>query len=83
MGDTIRERAQLYREIRTLSAEGRMSAMVLVALPFLTVGALSVINPTFMHPLYTTHAGFIAVGVSAVLFTVGIVWMRVVVNVKV
>lgn len=83
VGDTIRERAQLRREVRTLSAEGRMSAMVLVALPFLTVGALSVLNPTFMHPLYTTRAGYMAFGISAVLFTVGITWMRVVVNVKV
>lgn len=83
VGDTIRERAQLQREVRTLSAEGRMSALVLIALPFLTVGALTVLNPAFMHPLYTTHAGYVAIGISAVLFAVGILWMRVVVNVKV
>lgn len=83
VGDTIRERAELQREVRTLSAEGRMSAMVLAALPFLTVGLLSVVNPAFMHPLYTTHAGMVAFGVSAVLFTTGLLWMKTVVNVKV
>jgi tight adherence protein B len=83
VGETIRERAQLKREVRTLSAEGRMSALVLIALPFLTVGALSVLNPAFMHPLYTTRAGYMAMGISVVLFAVGILWMRVIVNVKV
>lgn len=83
VGDTIRERGELAREVRTLSAEGRMSAMVLAALPFLTVGVLSVVNPAFMNPLYTTRAGLIAFGISSVLFVSGILWMKIVVNVKV
>jgi tight adherence protein B len=83
VGSTIRERGELQREVRTLSAEGRMSAMVLAALPFLTVTLLTVVNSAFMRPLYTTHAGAVAFVISAVLFTAGIVWMKIVVNVKV
>ena len=83
VGSTIRERNKLLRDVRTLSAEGRMSAMVLVALPFLTVAGLSFLNPDFMRPLYTTSTGLIAFVVSGVLLTVGIVWMKIIVNVKV
>ena len=83
VGDTIRERNELKREVQTLSAEGRMSALVLVALPFLTVALLTLINPEFMNPLYTTRGGAIAIGISAALFAVGGVWMKIVVNVRV
>ncbi|MCW2801486.1 MAG: Type secretion system domain protein [Aeromicrobium sp.] len=83
VGDTIRERNELKREVQTLSAEGRMSAIILAVLPFLTVALLTFINPTFMNPLFTTRAGAIAIVVSAVMFVVGGLWMKIVVNVKV
>jgi len=83
VGETIRERAELKREIKTLSAEGRLSAWILAALPVLTVTGLSFINPDFMHPLYSTRAGLIAFIISGIMFSIGIAWMRVVVNVKV
>lgn len=83
VGTTIRERNELLGDVRTLSAEGRMSAMVLIALPFLTVAGLSFLNPEFMGPLYTTSTGHIAFGVCAVLLTIGIAWMKIIVNVKV
>jgi tight adherence protein B len=83
VGSTIRERGELMREVRTLSAEGRLSAWILAALPVLTVTGLSFINAEFMHPLYSSRAGAIAFVISGILFCVGIMWMRIIVNVKV
>ncbi|NRQ48291.1 type II secretion system F family protein [Aeromicrobium stalagmiti] len=83
VGATIRERNQILREVRTLSAEGRMSAVVLMVLPVLVALGMSVSNPGYMAPLFQGSTGFIVLGIAAFLFAVGGVWMRAIVNVKV
>jgi len=80
---TIRERNQIKREVHTLSAEGRMSAVILMALPIVTAVGMSVVNPGYMSPLFDGMTGVIVLCVAAVMFAVGAVWMRAVVNVKV
>jgi tight adherence protein B len=57
VADTVRDRQQFARKIRSLTAMGRASAYVLVGLPFFIALALTVLNPTYMDPLYHTHAG--------------------------
>ena len=54
---TIRERGFLRRQVHALSAEGRLSAYVLVALPIAVGGFLFIFNPKYMRPLYTTTVG--------------------------
>ncbi len=83
VGTTIRERNRILREVQTLSAEGRMSAVVLMVLPVLVGGGMTVINPGYMAPLFAGSTGFIVLGVAITLFTVGGMWMRAVVNVRV
>lgn len=80
---TIRERNQIKREVHTLSAEGRMSAIILMALPIVTAVGMSVVNPGYMSPLFDGATGIIVLCVAAVMFAIGAVWMRAVVNVKV
>ncbi len=63
---TLRERAGLRRQVRALTAEGRLSAYVLVALPVVEVGLLLIINPGYLRPLYTTTMG-IAMSTGALL----------------
>jgi Flp pilus assembly protein TadB len=80
---TMRERAYLRRQVRTLSAEGRLSAYVLLALPVLIGGWLFFSDPTYMHPLYTTFMGVSMLVIATVLVVVGALWMRNLINVEV
>jgi tight adherence protein B len=57
VADTVRQRQQFARKIRGLTAMGRMSAYVLVGLPFFIAGALTLLNPDYMAPLYNTSTG--------------------------
>ncbi len=70
VADTVRERHRFQRKIRGLTAMGRMSAYVLVGLPFLVFGAIYVVNRDYMEPLLTTSTGhkliLIALGMMAV-----------------
>ena len=66
-----------------MSAEGRMSAVVLMILPVMVGGGMTVINPGYMAPLFAGATGFIVIGVAITLFTLGGLWMRAIVNVKV
>lgn len=72
---TVRERQELAREIRTLTAEGRMSAYVLTALPFALAAAVLVVNPDYFQP-FTESPGPTLLGVAAGLLLVGWIWMR-------
>jgi tight adherence protein B len=76
VAQTIRERNQIRRQIRALSAEGRISAYILIALPFLIASFILIVAPDFLRPLVDTVPGRIAVGVAAVLMATGIIWIR-------
>ncbi|GAB7050317.1 type II secretion system F family protein [Catenuloplanes indicus] len=80
---TMRERAKLNRHVRALSAEGRLSGIILFAMPFVIAAVLLVLRPEYVRPLYTEPAGLAMVAVAAVLLTVGAVWLRRLVEVKV
>lgn len=80
--DTIRERAQLARQVRALSAEGKMSAIILVILPIAFLLLLTVINPTYGQVFFTTVPGWIMLCVCALLLTVGSLWLGVLIKPK-
>lgn len=73
---TMRERAQTRRQIRSLTAEGRLSAIVLIALPFVELLALLVINPGYVSLLVTTPLGWAMSIAGVVLMTVGVAWLN-------
>jgi tight adherence protein B len=78
----MRERSQLRRHVKALSAEGRLSAYVLVALPVMVGGWLFISNPAYMRPLYTSPVGIAMLLVAGVLIVVGALWMRKVIKVE-
>jgi tight adherence protein B len=57
VADTVRDRQQFARKIRSLTAMGRMAAYVLIGLPFFIAISMTVLNPTYMDPLFHTHTG--------------------------
>lgn len=75
VADTIRERQQLQRQVQTLTAEGRMSAYVLTALPIVVVGALALINPDYFEPMKSSPGPAIVAG-ALILMAIGWIWMQ-------
>ncbi len=80
---TMRERAYLRRHVKALSAEGRLSAYILVALPILLGGWLFYSSRSYMRLLYTTPLGLLMFCGAAVLVVVGAFWMRALIKVEV
>jgi tight adherence protein B len=81
--ETLRQRAYLHRQVRTLSAEGRMSAYILMSLPFAVTGVLLVTRREYLTVLWTTPIGLTSVAVGLLMLTAGWFWMRAVVKVEV
>ncbi|WP_425863694.1 type II secretion system F family protein [Arthrobacter sp. TWP1-1] len=82
VGDTIRDRGQIRRQVEALSAEGRMSALVLFCLPFGVGLIMFFMNPTYFSVLFESLLGIALAIVSAVLLGVGALWLRAVVKIK-
>ena len=82
VGETIRERNQIRRQVATLSAEGKVSANVLIALPIAIAAVLCVVSPSYIGVFVSTPLGIGLVGVSLVLFVLGVLWLRAVVKIK-
>jgi tight adherence protein B len=57
VADTVRQRQQFMRKVKGLTAMGRMSAYVLVGLPFFVGAFVTMLNPTYMAPLYHSATG--------------------------
>lgn len=81
--DTMRERAQLRRHVRALSAEGRLSAYILVSLPIFIGGWLFLTRRSYVRPLYTTTVGIVLLTIAVLLVAGGALWMRKLVKVEV
>ena len=74
VASTIRDRTR--RQVAALSAEGRMSAWVLMVLPFGLAGVMAFTNKAYLSPLFGSPKGFKLLGVGAVLLVVGGLWLR-------
>ena len=79
----VRARLKLLGEVRTLSAEGRLSAWILGLLPFCVAGVIQLVNPRFSDVLWTDPIGQRLVGGALVLMTAGVWWMRKIIRIRV
>ncbi len=83
LADTIRERDRVSRQIKVLTAEGRLSAIILVILPFFLATILTYLNPAYMSTLITTKSGLLLVSLSSVLMIIGSFWLKKIVTIEV
>ncbi len=79
----IRERVKLHGKIRVLAAEGKFSAYILIGLPFFIAGAVYVMSPEYLRPLFTDPMGKKLVAVAIVMMLLGIFIIRKLTQIKV
>lgn len=82
VNETIRERNEIKGHIKSLAAEGKFSAYILMALPLGIVAMLTLVSPGYMDKMFTNVLGWIMVVASVVLMTVGGLWMRKIIDLK-
>lgn len=75
VNETIRERAALIRQVKAISAEGRVSAYVLVGLPIVMLVILCVINPTYAPTFFGTVPGWLMLGGAGTMLGLGSFWL--------
>jgi tight adherence protein B len=80
---TLRERERLRRQVKVLSAEGRLSAWILGLLPPAFALYLVFAQPGYLEPLVTEPLGLAMVGLGLLLLAVGAIWLRKTVKVEV
>lgn len=73
---TIRDRGRLRRQVSALTAEGRLSAIVVMSMPFALGGFMAVSNPSYIGVLFTSGTGLVLLATGAVLLAVGGLWLR-------
>ena len=82
VGDTIRDRNQIRRQVKSLSAEGRVSALVLFVLPIVVGAATAVLSPHYFSGLAGSPLGLVLLIVAILLLSLGGLWLRAVVKIK-
>jgi tight adherence protein B len=83
LAETVREREAIRRQVKVLSAEGRLSMKIMAALPPLVAVAVAIINPNYMRTLWTTRTGWILIGIGLVLMVIGTLVARKLVRIDV
>jgi tight adherence protein B len=83
VAETMRERSTIRGEIKTLTAQQKMTGIVIGLLPLGVVGILMLLSPDYMIVLFTTTGGKLMLGLAVVLETVGIVIIRRILSIEV
>jgi tight adherence protein B len=83
VAEFMRGREEVRREVKALSAEGRLSAVVLGALPFALAGMILVMNPDYLNPLFTTIYGWVMLAGSGLMLAIGFFVMSRMVKIEV
>jgi tight adherence protein B len=79
----IRARLKLVAHVRVLSAEGRMSAVILTALPFVVLGMMMLLNGNYVSVLWTDPMGRKMLWSCAFMVVVGIIWLRNIIRIRI
>jgi tight adherence protein B len=83
VAETLRERERLRRQVSALSAEGRLSGIILAGLPVVFTVYLTLVQPGYLEPMVTTRMGLTLLAMGVILLVIGAVWMSRVVKVRV
>lgn len=79
---TIQERLRIQQEIKTLTAQGRMSGYIIAALPFGIAAILSVVNPNYLMVLFKNPIGWAMIAGCLVSQLIGFVIIRKIITIE-
>ena len=82
VNETIRERSEIKGHIKSLAAEGKFSAYILMAMPIGIVVMLMLVNPGYMNVMFTHPLGWGMIAASIILMIIGGLWMRKIIDLK-
>lgn len=83
VADTVRQRHRLRAQIRTLTAQGRMTRWILVAAPFAIGGVVFLISPRYVLQFLADPTGRLLIAIASVLIVIGSVWLKKIVEIEV
>src|SRR5436190_742264 len=81
--ETIRERFELRRMVKTLTAQGRLSRWIVSLLPVFLLTVITLINPGYMHVLFASGGGRLALAFAGLMVIAGSFVIKRIVNIKV
>ncbi len=82
VAQTLRQRHRFKRRLRTLTAEGRMSAWVLILMPFALALVLAFTSPTYLPMLYQDDTGLKLIAAALLAMTAGVFWIRKIIRIR-
>lgn len=83
IANVMRSRETTRREVRILAAEMKYSANVLIALPFVVAGALTITNPSYLATLFESELGLVIIGIQLLLMATGFAVVQKMVDIRV
>ncbi len=83
IGELIRDRFRIWGQVQALTGEGRLSGIVLLALPFLLFFTVYQLNPKYLMTLFTDPMGTKMLGIAILMQILGALVIRKIVNIKV
>jgi tight adherence protein B len=83
VADTMTARTRLRGEVAALTAEGRVSALVLLVLPFGVGVAMYFMNREYISALWSSNIGYGAMGLAMVSMVIGSFWMKKIIDIKI
>jgi tight adherence protein B len=79
----IRERFKIQRQVRVYTAQGRLTMLLLMALPPIIVLIMEVMNPDFIKPLFNDPIGHLLIVIGVILQTIGFFLIRKIIQIQV
>jgi len=79
---TIRGRSEIKRQVASLAADGKLSAIILMLLPFAVSLFLAILSPAYISRLVSSPVGWMMVATGAVMLTIGGFWLSKLINIK-
>ena len=82
IADTIRQRIRMQGEVKTLTAQGRISGLIIGAIPVILFLIIMVINPDYVRVLLERRIGWMLMGGAAISEVIGFIFIRNITNVE-
>ena len=81
ISDTIRDRIRIQGEIKTLTAQGRLSGIVIGLMPLFLIGMMLLLNPEYLLPLFKSSLGLLMLSMGIIGEIIGVVIIKKIVTI--